>query len=118
MAAKGCERLSPIPCGPGQHRPVECLRATVAALVVAQSTPPQSATCAVGSAPTDLHPVASSSTRFASLSYCSLPRHSSKVGAVCVEAPVRICAGGDQRWSSLPRQISIQRDDKPVIKGL
>src|SRR5580658_10099503 len=94
MATKGCERLSPIPCDPGKHRPVECLRATVAAIVVAHSTPPQSATCAVGSALTDLHPVASSPTRFASLSYRSLPRHSSKVGAVCVEAPVRICAGG------------------------
>src|ERR1022692_3733783 len=27
----------------------------------------------------------------------------SKVGAVCVDAHVRFCAGGDQRWSSLPR---------------
>src|SRR6266852_6577796 len=33
-------------------------------------------------------------------------RHSSTVRAVCVNAPVRICAGGDQRWSSLPRQLS------------
>ena len=33
-------------------------------------------------------------------------RHSSTVRAVCVNAPVRICAGGDQRWSSLPRQRS------------
>src|SRR5215468_6575114 len=32
-------------------------------------------------------------------------RHSSTVRAVCVNAPVRICAGGDQRWSSLPRQL-------------
>src|SRR5271166_362471 len=103
MVAKGRYRLLPLPCGPRKHRQVECLRATVAAIVVAHSTPPQSATCAVGSAPTDLHPVASSPTRFASLSYSSLFRHSSKVGAVCVEAPVRICAGGDQRWSSLPR---------------
>src|SRR6266478_2588978 len=31
-------------------------------------------------------------------------RHSSTVRAVYVNAPVRICAGGDQRWSSLPRQ--------------
>jgi hypothetical protein len=31
-------------------------------------------------------------------------RYSSSVIAVCVNAPVRICAGGDQRWSSLPRQ--------------
>jgi len=40
--------------------------------------------------------VDSSSARSASLSCSSLPRHSSKVGAVCVEAPVRICAGGGQ----------------------
>jgi hypothetical protein len=26
--------------------------------------------------------------------------------AVCVNALVRICAGGDQRWSSLPRQVA------------
>jgi hypothetical protein len=30
----------------------------------------------------------------------------SLVRAVCVNALVRICAGGDQRWSSLPRQLS------------
>jgi len=35
--------------------------------------------------------------RSASLSCCTLPRYSSKVGAVCVNAPVRICAGGGQR---------------------
>ena len=34
----------------------------------------------------------------------TLCRHSSLVRAVCVNALVRICAGGDQRWSSLPRQ--------------
>jgi methyl-accepting chemotaxis protein len=28
------------------------------------------------------------------------------VGAVCVDAHVRFCAGGDQRWSSLPRQAT------------
>jgi hypothetical protein len=33
-------------------------------------------------------------------------RYSSIVRAVCVNAPVRICAAGDQRWSSLPRQFS------------
>jgi hypothetical protein len=37
-------------------------------------------------------------------------RHSSTVRAVCVKAPVRICAGGDQRWSSLPRQLSRNGD--------
>jgi RNA-directed DNA polymerase len=44
----------------------------------------------------DLHAVAASSTCSASLSYSSLSRHPSKVGAVCVEALVRICAGGAQ----------------------
>src|SRR6476646_10256134 len=94
MAAKGCERLLPLPCGPGKHRPVECLRATSAATVVAHSPPPQSTTRRVGSVPPDLHAVAASSTCSASLSYSSFSRHSSKAGAVCVKAPVRICAGG------------------------
>ena len=35
----------------------------------------------------------------------SLRRYASLVRAVCVNAHVRICAGGDQRWSSLPRQV-------------
>src|SRR6202795_2742120 len=100
MAAKGCERLLPLPCGPGKHRPVECLRATPATIVVARTTPPQSTTCAVGSAHTDLHPVDSSPTRFASLSCSSLPRHSSKVGAVCVEALVGIWCSEDSCHSS------------------
>jgi hypothetical protein len=30
MAAKGCERLLLLPCGPREHRPAECLRATLA----------------------------------------------------------------------------------------
>src|SRR6185295_10334323 len=96
MAAKGCERLLPLPCGPGKHRPVECLRATSAATVVAHSPPPQSTTRRVGSVPPDLHAVAARSTCSASLSYSSFSRHSSKAGAVCVKAPIRICAGGDQ----------------------
>src|SRR6202047_5027384 len=105
MATKGCERLLPLPCGPGKHRPVECLRATLAAIVAAHSTPSQSTTNVVEPDNPDLQAVDSSPTRFASLSYSSLPRHSSKVGAVCVKAPVRFCAGGDQQWSSLPRQL-------------
>jgi hypothetical protein len=106
MATEGCERLLPLPCGPGKHRPVECLRATLAAIVAASSTPSQSTTNVVEPDNPDLQAVDSSPTRFASLSYSSLPRHSSKVGAVCVEAPVRFCAGGDQRWSSLPRPLT------------
>ena len=92
-----CDRLLPIPCSPGKYRSVECLRATAAAAVVAHSPPPQPTTSRVGSVLPDLHAVDSSSPRSASLSYRALPRYSSKVGAVCVEAPVRICAGGDQR---------------------
>src|ERR1700676_4207438 len=50
--------------------------------------------------------VDSSTPNSAPLSRCTLLRHSSFVRAVCVDALVRICAGGDQRWSSLPRQWS------------
>src|SRR5229473_3435245 len=49
-------------------------------------------------------PVDSSTPSSAPLSRRTLLRHSSFVRAVCVDAPVRIWAGGDQRWSSLPRQ--------------
>src|SRR6266850_8566492 len=51
-------------------------------------------------------PVDSSTPSSAPLSRRTLLRHSSFVRAVCVNAPVRICAGGDQRWSSLPRQLT------------
>ena len=53
-----------------------------------------------------LSPVDSATPHSASLSGCSLRRYPSRVRAVCVNALVRICAGGDQRWSSLPRQRS------------
>jgi hypothetical protein len=45
-----------------------------------------------------------------SLSPRPLRRHSSSVRAGCVNALVRICAGGDQQWSSLPRQLSATDD--------
>jgi len=90
----------------GAHKTNEVLRATLATVVVAHFTAPQSTPSGVGSAPTDLHAVASSPTRSASLSCSALSRYTSKVGAVCVEALVRICAGGDQRCSSLPRQLA------------
>ena len=45
----------------------------------------------------------------ASLSGQALRRHSSSVRAVCVNAHARICAGGGQRWSSLPRQLRTGR---------
>ena len=52
-----------------------------------------------------LQPLDSLPRVLASLSQRSLRRHSSEVRAVCVDAHVRICAGGDQRWSSLPRPV-------------
>jgi hypothetical protein len=64
---------------------------------------------AMGSFLPSLAPVDSATPHSASLSGCSLRRHSSRVRAVCVNALVRICAGGDQRWSSLPRQLTHYR---------
>jgi hypothetical protein len=40
------------------------------------------------------------------------------VGAVCVEALVRICAGGAQRWASLPRQLAPPGFETLGKKGL
>src|SRR5215470_12665297 len=95
MAAKGRDRLLPLPCDPGKHRSVECLWTTPTAIVVALSASPQSTASRVGSHAFGLRPMDSSPSRFASLSSDPLSRYSSKVGAVCVEALVRICAGGD-----------------------
>src|ERR1700693_3488464 len=105
MAKEGCDRLLPIPCGPGKPRPVACLRATHTSLVAASSEPSQPMRhAALGPAETALCALGSSTPRPTSLPDGKLLRHSSKVGAVCVDAHVRFCAGGDQRWSSLPRQ--------------
>jgi len=94
MAPKGCERLLPLPCGSGKHRSVECLRTTLATNVAAHSTPSQSTTKVVEPDNPDLQALDSRPTRSASLSYRSLPRHSSKVGAVCVAAPRTVLCGG------------------------
>src|SRR5216684_2395424 len=79
------------------------------------SGPPQSTRKdALGTFHPSPEPVDSSTPSSAPLSRCPLLRHSSFVRAVCVDALVRICAGGDQRWSSLPRQLNgrfrIRRD--------
>jgi hypothetical protein len=63
-------------------------------------------TDALGTSHPTPEPVDSFAPRSALLSRCTLLRHSSFVRAVCVDALVRICAGGDQRWSSLPRQLA------------
>src|SRR5215469_2319589 len=71
-----------------------------------RSGPPQSARQdALGTLHPSLEPVDSSTPRSAPLSRCTLLRHPSFVRAVCVDALVRLCAGGDQRWSSLPQQL-------------
>jgi hypothetical protein len=62
-------------------------------MMAAYFKPTQSNPRAVGSGNPDLRAVDSSPTRFASLSSRAIPRQSSKVGAVCVEALVRFCAG-------------------------
>src|SRR5439155_24839192 len=80
------------------------------------SGPPQPArTDAVGTFYPSLEPVDSSTPRSAPLSRCTLLRHSSFVRAVCVDALVRIRAGGDQRWSSLPRQLGSEKPTSHYI---
>src|SRR6266852_7191058 len=104
MASKSDARLLPLPCRAWQHRPVKRLGSAVTASVAVHPKPSQSAwPRGVGSGDTDLRPLDSSTPRFASLSSGTLCRHTSKVGAVCIKVLVRFCAGGDQRWSSLPR---------------
>ena len=98
-------RLLPIPCGSGEHRSAPCLWATCPSVVASDSWSPQSErNVALGSTDTDLRPLDSSTSCRASISDRTVPRHSSKVGAVCVDAHVRICAGGDQQGSSLPQR--------------
>src|SRR5664280_303132 len=52
----------------------------------------------------NMHAPASGGVREVARNLGSLSRHPSFRRAVCVDALARICAGGDQRWSSLPRQ--------------
>ena|SRR5262249_19264590 len=59
--------------------------------------PPQETMNEVKRGHSNLHSLDPSSARVASLSDRPLSRQSSKVGAVCVVALVRICAWGDQR---------------------
>src|SRR5262247_185465 len=61
----------------------------------------------MGSPPSSLEPLDSSTPCSASLSRCALCRHASQVRAVCVNALVRICAGGVEQSASLPRPSAI-----------
>src|ERR1022692_5162799 len=105
MAPEGRAGLLPIPRCSREHDSVAHLQTSRVQAMAECSGPPQSARKDVlGTFYPSLEPVDSSTPRSAPLSRCTLLRHSSFVRAVCVDALVRICAGGDQRWSSLPRQ--------------
>src|ERR1700688_101568 len=115
MASEGGAGLLPISRCPRELDSVARLLAARLPIVAecfgsSQSTRPG----ALGTIAPHLVPVDSTTPRFASLSRCSFRRHSSSVRAVCVNALARICAGGDQRWSSLPRHCS----QRGVIRGL
>ncbi len=80
-----------------EHDSVAHLQTSRVPAMAECSGPPQSARPdAVGTIYASLEPVDSSTPRSAPLSRCTLLRHSSFVRAVCVNALVRICAGGDQ----------------------
>src|SRR5580658_749211 len=107
MASEGGAGLLPIPCcsrelGSVAYLLAARLQAVAECFSSSQSTRPGT----LGTSLPHLVSVDSPAPRSASLSRCTLRRHSSSVRAVCVKALVRICAGGDQRWSSLPRQYA------------
>src|SRR5438552_13592901 len=104
MAPEGGRRLLPIPCGSRKSKSTSCFWSAPSSAVVPSSLSPQPEGGALGSPHIDLRPLDSGTSRLASLSHATLLRHSSKVGAVCVNAHVRICAGGDQRCSSIPHR--------------
>src|SRR3954452_4049778 len=95
MVAESRSGLLPIPCHSGQHASAGDLcisrRPAVAILV----DPPQSARlCNMVPTERALQKMDSLTTRSAHSPYATLRRHSSKVEAVCVNAHVRIRAGG------------------------
>jgi hypothetical protein len=59
---------------------------------------------AIDSAAGTLDSIPSRSASLPSRTFC---RQTSEVRAGCVNAPVRICAGGGQKWPSLPRQVDL-----------
>ena len=96
----------PIPRGARKYPTAEHLQAAHQPAVVSGTRTPQSA-CPqkVGGSHSVARTVDTAPESPAPLSPSSLLRHSSFIRAVCVNALVRICAGGDQRWSSLLRQL-------------
>src|SRR5713101_3959318 len=109
MASEGGAGLLPIPCcsrelGSVAHLLAARLQAVAERFSSSQSTRPG----ALGAVVPHLVPVDSPTPRSASLSPCPLRRHSSAVRAVCVNALARICAGGDQQWSSPTATVILQ----------
>src|SRR4051812_3409905 len=95
MGEEGSFRLLPVPRHSGQFPSAEILWATSPTAVVSHPMPPQSeAGVALESGTTDFQPLDPNPSYPASLSGATFLRYSSEVGAVCVNAPVRICAGG------------------------
>src|SRR6266851_6773186 len=118
MAPEGRAGLLPIPRCSREHDPVAHLQTSRVQALAECSSPPESARRdAVGTSYPSLEPVDSSTPRSAPLSRCTLLRNSSFVRAVCVDALVRICAGGDQQWSSLPRQLSLTICTETALSG-
>ena len=108
MASEGRAGLLPIPCCARNTGSVARLQASHMPIVAERSSPSQSTReGGLGPSQPTAQPVDSAPSCPASLSGQALRRHSSSVRAVCVSAHVRICAGGDQQWSSLPRQLRI-----------
>jgi hypothetical protein len=97
VAPEGRAGLLPIPRCSREHDSVAHLQTSRVQAMAECSGPPQSTrTDALGASYPSLEPVDSSTPRSAPLSRCPLLRHSSFVRAVCVDALVRIRAGGDQ----------------------
>src|SRR5208337_833642 len=121
LASEGRQWLLPIPRGARKSPAAEHLQAAHQPAVVSSNRTPQSV-CPqkVGGSHSVVRTVDTAPESPAPLSSSSLLRHSSFIRAVCVNALVRICAGGDQRWSSLLRQTAACRDwrsqpDFPVL---
>src|SRR5450755_3341680 len=115
MASEGGAGLLPIPCCSRELDSVAHLLAARLPIVAECSSSSQSTRPgALGTFVPRLVPVDSATPCSASVSSCPLRRHSSSVRAVCVNALARICAGGDQRCSSLPRQLAAWRSKKGV----
>src|ERR1035438_7963920 len=108
MASEGRQRLLPIPRGARKSPAAEHLQAAHQPAVVSGNRTPQSV-CPqkVGGSRSVVRTVDTAPESPAPLSSSSLLRHSSFIRAVCVNALVRIRAGGDQRWSSLLRQSGL-----------